>query len=93
MVGEGDAAIGTLEGQATIRAEDEVGEAPTIEEEETLFLLFDISVKGRPHFLGEERPLLSEIDDLHLGKGLPLDPLQELKEAEFPGFGIVVGFE
>ena len=90
MVGEGDATIGTLERQATIRAEDEVGEAPTIKEEEALSLFFDVSAKGCPHFFGEEGSLLFEIDDLHLGEGFSLDPLQELEEAEFPGFGIVI---
>ena len=46
MKGESHAAVRTLEGESTIRAEDKIGKAPAVEKEQTLFLLSDILLKG-----------------------------------------------
>ncbi len=42
MVGEGDAAVRALECEPTVRAEDEIGKSPSVEKEETLFLVLNI---------------------------------------------------
>ena len=47
MVGERYTTVGTFKGEATIRAEDKMGESPSIEEEQALFLIFDILLKCR----------------------------------------------
>ena len=46
MVGEGDTAVGTFEGETTVWTEDKIGKAPSIEEEQALFLIFDILLKS-----------------------------------------------
>jgi len=46
MVSQRHAAVGTLECQAAVRAQDEVGEPPAVEKKKALLLLFDIFLKG-----------------------------------------------
>jgi hypothetical protein len=48
MIGEGHAAVRTLESEATIRAEDKIGKPPAIEKEEALFFIFNIFLKRCP---------------------------------------------
>jgi hypothetical protein len=46
MIGERDTAIGAFKSVAAFRAEDEIGKSPSIEEEQTLFLIRDILLKS-----------------------------------------------
>ena len=54
MIGQGDTAVGTFEGKAAVRAEDETGKSPSIEKEQALFFFFNILLKSGPHLLREE---------------------------------------
>jgi hypothetical protein len=54
MIGQGDTAVGTFEGKAAVRAEDETGKSPSIEKKETLLLFFNVFLKSRLHLLREE---------------------------------------
>jgi hypothetical protein len=48
--GEGDAAVRTFEGVATIRAEDKIGKPSAIKKEEALFFILDIFLECRLQF-------------------------------------------
>jgi len=80
MKGEGYAAVRTLEGEAAIRAEDEIGKPSSIEKEQTLLLIFYIFPERRLDLLREDTLLPLHINHLHSGKGPPFDPLREIEE-------------
>ena len=90
MVGQRDTAVGTLERQAAVRAQDEVGEPPTVEKEKALFFLVDIFVKGGSESLRKETFLLPHIQDLDVGERLASHPLGEGQKPELPGTGVLV---
>jgi hypothetical protein len=46
MISERDTAIGAFKGVAAFRTKDEIGKPPSIEEEQTLFLVRDIFLKS-----------------------------------------------
>jgi hypothetical protein len=49
MKGESHAAVRTLKGESTIRTEDKIGKAPSVEKEQALFFLSDILLEGFSH--------------------------------------------
>jgi hypothetical protein len=80
MIGEGDAAVRTLEGEAAIWAEDEISKPSSVEEEQALLLIFYIFSKCRLDLLREDTLLPLHINHLHSRKGPPFDPLREIEE-------------
>jgi len=80
MIGEGYAAVRTLEGEAAIWAEDEIGKPSSIEKEQALLLIFYVFSECRFDFLREDTLLPLHINHLHSGKGSPFDPLREIEE-------------
>jgi hypothetical protein len=89
MIGEGHTAVRTLKGVAAIRTEDKIGKPSAIEKEETLFLIFDIFLKGCPHFFREKTPFLPHVHHLHPRKGLSFDPLREIEETKLSSFSVI----
>jgi len=49
VIGKGDATVWTFESESTFRTENKIGKPPSIEKEETLFLISDIFLKGCIH--------------------------------------------
>ena len=78
MVSECYSTVGTLEGEAAVWAEDKMGKAPSIEEEQALFLSFDIFLKTCSYLFREKTLFVSHIHDLHQGERFPFDPLWKL---------------
>jgi hypothetical protein len=93
MVGQRDAAVGALERQAAVRAQDEVGEPPAVEKKKALLLLFDIFLKGGSELFRKETFLLPDIQDLDVGEGSAFNPFGERQELELAGPGVLVRFE
>jgi hypothetical protein len=77
MVSKGHAAVWALKGEATIWAEDEVGKPPSVEKEETLFLILDVSLKCLPDPLRKQPLSFLDVNHLHLWEKFPFHSLWE----------------
>jgi hypothetical protein len=93
MIGEGYAAVRTLEGEAAIWAEDEIGKPSSIEKEQALLLIFDIFSECHLYLFRKDTPFPLHINHLHPRKGLSFDPLREIEEMKLSFLSIVERFE
>ena len=72
MIGEGYAAVRTLEGEAAIWAEDEIGKPSSIEKEQALLLIFDIFSECHLYLFREDTCLAPSYQPPPTrGRGLP----------------------
>jgi hypothetical protein len=88
MISKRDTTIGTFKGKTTIRAEDKIGESPSVEEEQALFFISDVFLKGRSYPFRQKDLFISHIHHFHVGKRFSFDPFRECQETNFPYFGI-----